>query len=370
MSETPIPKRILSIDGGGLRGVVAIAFLKALEAELERSAGRKVALRDHFDVIGGTSTGAIVATALALGYTAAEIEGLYFGLARSVFQRRWNNVDGVVPRFSSAALEDQIASVVKGRTLGSDDLRPGGLAVVAKRLDTGSVWLLSNNPKARYWDSDEHVGNRHYSLTRVVLASAAAPFFFAPQQITIQEGQQPGTFVDGSISPHNNPALALLQLVTIPSYGYAWPVGRTRLEIVSVGCGTPRAGARRSLLGSTAAGNAVVSLHSIISDCDQHVLTMMQALGHCPSPWIIDSEIGDLSGFCLAPDPLFTFHRLNILLDGTWLKDQLGRDVDSRSINELARIDSLTGMRLAFELATAAAETQVPRMLSRHNVSP
>jgi hypothetical protein len=365
MSETARPKRILSIDGGGLRGVVAIAFLKAFEAELERSAGSKVVLRDHFDLIGGTSTGAIVATALALGHTAGEIEGLYFSLASSVFQRRWNSVDGVQPRFSSVALEAQIASVVKGRTLGSSDLRPGGLAVVTKRLDTGSVWLLSNNPDAPYWDSEEHVGNRHYSLTRVVLASAAAPFFFAPQQITVQEGQAPGTFVDGSISPHNNPALALLQLVTIPGYGYAWPVGRERLEIVSVGCGTPRAGTRRNLFGSTAAGNAVVSLHSMISDCDQHVMTMMQALGHCPSPWKIDSEIGDLSGFCLAPDPLFTFHRLNVLLDQTWLKEQLGRDIDSRSIGDLARIDSLTGMRAAFELATAAAEKQVPAMFGR-----
>jgi len=224
------------------------------------------------------------------------------------------------------------------------------------------VWLVSNNPAAKYWDSDDHIGNRHYSLTRLVLASAAAPFFFAPQTIAIQEGQPPGLFVDGSISPHNNPSLALLQLATIPAYGYGWPTGRERLEIVSVGCGAVRPGTARSLFGSLAAGHAVLSLHSMMADCERHVLTMMQALGHTPNAWPINSEIGDLGGFCMAPEPLFTFHRLDLPLDPRWLKAQLDETVDNRRMRDFVRIDSLTAMRPLTDFAAKAAARQVPLM--------
>ncbi len=63
----PGRKRILSIDGGGVRGVVALAFVARFEALLAEKAGRAIRLCDYFDFIGGTSTGAIVATGLALG---------------------------------------------------------------------------------------------------------------------------------------------------------------------------------------------------------------------------------------------------------------------------------------------------------------
>ena len=62
----PGRKRILALDGGGVRGVVALAFLKEIERALAAQAGRPVRLCDHFDLIGGTSTGAIIAAGLAL----------------------------------------------------------------------------------------------------------------------------------------------------------------------------------------------------------------------------------------------------------------------------------------------------------------
>jgi patatin-like phospholipase/acyl hydrolase len=61
----PGPKRILSLDGG-VRGATTIAFLERIEALIEEIEGRPVRLRDWFDLIGGTSIGAIIATALAL----------------------------------------------------------------------------------------------------------------------------------------------------------------------------------------------------------------------------------------------------------------------------------------------------------------
>src|SRR5688500_9345427 len=70
-------KRILALDGGGIRGAMTIAFLQRLERIVEEIEGRPVLLGDWFDLIGGTSTGAIIASGLALGYRASDLHQFY-----------------------------------------------------------------------------------------------------------------------------------------------------------------------------------------------------------------------------------------------------------------------------------------------------
>ncbi len=60
----PGPKRILALDGGGVRGMATIAFLEKIEAEIEAIEGRQVLLCDWFNMIESTATGAIIATAM------------------------------------------------------------------------------------------------------------------------------------------------------------------------------------------------------------------------------------------------------------------------------------------------------------------
>ncbi|MEM7025157.1 MAG: patatin-like phospholipase family protein, partial [Pseudomonadota bacterium] len=86
------PKRILSLDGGGLRGIVTLAYLQKIEALLkERHGGDKnFRLSHYFDLIAGTSTGAIIAAALALDWSVEDLTDLYLRLGKDVFQRsRW-----------------------------------------------------------------------------------------------------------------------------------------------------------------------------------------------------------------------------------------------------------------------------------------
>ena len=67
-----------------------------------------------------------------------------------------------------------------------------GLCVVTKRIDTGSPWILANNPRAPYWeDGKDWDGNKRYKLGTLVRASTAAPHFFDPEilPITGQPGQ-------------------------------------------------------------------------------------------------------------------------------------------------------------------------------------
>jgi hypothetical protein len=355
-TEAPRPKRILAIDGGGVRGVVAIAFLEALELRLAEKAGHPVALRDHFDLIGGTSTGAILATALALGLKLDDVRNHYFDLAPTVFRRRVARIKFLQAQFLGQDLERHVATFTGDRRLDTADIKPGGLAIITKRFDTNSVWFLTNNPEAPYWDDGDHIGNRRYRLSSLVRASAAAPLFFAPQRIQVVESEPAGLFIDGSVSPHNNPALALLQIATIPAYGYGWKTGEHELEITSIGTGSHRTVPTPNFWLRLAAGFAIKSLESIIHDCDEQVLTMMQALGRNVTPWIINSEIGDLSGVCIATEPLFTFHRYNFLLDHTWLRDHLGEAPDQQVLSSYARIDNTAAMQPLYDLAQKVAE--------------
>ena len=68
------PKQILALDGGGIRGALTVGFLARIEQILRERHGRPDLLFcDYFDLIGGTSTGAIIAAALSIGMSADEV---------------------------------------------------------------------------------------------------------------------------------------------------------------------------------------------------------------------------------------------------------------------------------------------------------
>src|ERR1700742_1210945 len=121
----PGPKRILSLDGGGVRGVVAGAFLERIEAMLGGTAAPAATLSDHFDLIGGTSTGAIIATGLALGKTTTELKDIYHPLSPRAFRRSRFRIPFLQPKFDVAGLRREIAAIVGEQTLDSSELRTG-----------------------------------------------------------------------------------------------------------------------------------------------------------------------------------------------------------------------------------------------------
>ncbi len=361
-ADTQSPKEILALDGGGVRGVLSVAILEKIERLYRQHAGADARLSDRFDLIGGTSTGAIIGTALALGLSTSDVKDLYFELAPRVFRKSRARLALIQTVFDATALRKEIHKVVGNRRLDTPDLRTS-LAIVAKRLDTGGAWLVTNNPRGKFWDDPadgSYVGNHRFLLADLVRASTAAPYFFTPQQIHIADGAPPGLFVDGGLTPHNNPALALLLLATIPAYGFNWAPGADRLRIVSIGTG-----ARRDRLSAAAvrrlpaAGLAVQALASMVTDSGNQVLTMMQVLGRTDTPWTINSEIGDLGGVLLTPEPLFTFQRYDARLDRAWLRDELGISLSEATAGELARMDNSAIMPLAYEIGQAAAEKYV-----------
>jgi hypothetical protein len=196
-------------------------------------------------------------------------------------------------------------------------------------------------------------------LIDLIRASTAAPTYFAPEVIEIAPGMR-GTFVDGGVSPHNNPSLVLFMLATLGGYGFRWPTGRARLRIVSVGTGrvSPAAPARISER-SSGAMLAIQSLRSVITDCDDLVQTMLQWLGESDAPMVIDREIGNLSDDRLTPEPLFGYARYNVKLEREELRQLLGREFDEKWLNDHARIDDPGIVDDLLEIGRAAAARTV-----------
>src|SRR5687768_17623025 len=81
------PKRILALDGGGIRGVLTLEYLAVIEKMLRDRTGQdELRLCDYFDLIGGTSTGSIIAAALACGMSVADLKELYRKIGTTVFE--------------------------------------------------------------------------------------------------------------------------------------------------------------------------------------------------------------------------------------------------------------------------------------------
>ena len=354
----PGRKRILSIDGGGVRGIIAVAYLERLEDLLAQAQGAPVRLCDYFDLIGGTSTGAIIATSLALGIRARDIRSFYLTMGPRVFQKPWPRLPGWQAKFNAAALRREIESVVGERTFDSPDLQTG-LAIVLKRLDKGGAWILSNNPRGPYWETppdQSFIGNRHYKLAAIVRASTAAPHFFDLQPIEIVAGESAGIFVDGGLTAHNDPSIALLLLAMLPGYGLNWKTGENALSITSLGTGTFRPQVDpKALRRASALSVALTSLTPQISDSQQLALTLMSWLGRGGSPWPINSEIGDLNDFTPPFGPLFRFHRYDIRLEREWLRQSLGVSVSDSEIVGLRHFDNPDALARLDEIAHAAA---------------
>jgi hypothetical protein len=321
------PKRVLSLDGGGVRGILATGILREIEEALRARSGRaEFRLCDYFDLIGGTSTGAIIAAGLAVGKSVDEMTELYQEMAPRVFRLTDANAGIRKPRFDAAKLENALFREFGDHELGSPAFRTG-FAVFTKRLDTGSAWTLTNNPRSKHWNGPEGgLPNRSLLIRNLVLASAAAPSFFEERRIDLSPRDAPqrvtGEFVDGGVAALNDPSLQLLKVATMPSYGFGWQTGPDRLMMISVGTGYWRPAITQTQMEALpfyhlapAAAKAVEALKAMIHDSSLQTLVTMQGLAQTPRPWRINSELGDMRGDALSPIPLLLFQRFDARLD-------------------------------------------------------
>jgi predicted acylesterase/phospholipase RssA len=360
----PGPKRILALDGGGVRGILTLQYLKRMEELLCKRTRNdpNFRLSQYFDLIGGTSTGSIIATGLALGWTVEKLETLYNELAGQVFQRSIWRQGILQAKFPRTPLIKALTMQFGDRTLGSEDLQTG-LMIMTKRLDSGSPWPLMNNPKGHYFDPVSKKGtaapNKDFLLREVVRASTAAPHYFNPERLRIGKNPE-GAFVDGGVSPHNNPALQLLLMATAKGFGLKWAAGADQLLLVSVGTGAQEIRLSvNEIMNMSSAKVSLQALTSLMNDCDAMNQTILQWMSGSPTAWKIDREIGDLQGDILGGRELFSYLRYNVVLDREWLQTNLGVDLKAREVKGLQEMDKPKNMSKLALLGATASHVQI-----------
>jgi uncharacterized protein len=342
----PGPKRILALDGGGVRGAITVAFLERVEAILSERLATKVRLGDWFDLVGGTSTGALIAGALALGFRTEQIKEFYLRLAPRAFQpTRWG-IPLFQAKFNADGLRAEILKIVEDRLLSSKDLITG-LCVVTKRMDTCSPWIVANNPNAPYWGAGvTHDANENYGLATLVRASTAAPHFFDPEVLPISKDQE-GLFIDGGVTPYNNPSLALFQMATFKAFGICWPTGPDKLTVTSIGTGTYRPHFAYAEEGvGRFAKLAYYALMSLMTDAETQTLAQMQWMGDCLTQVPQGGK-------------MFRFMRYDVKLEADWLRKELDLKVSESDAERYRGMDNPAIVNEIYEIAKLAAAKQV-----------
>jgi hypothetical protein len=358
------PKRILALDGGGLRGILSLGLLQTLENILRErhQSGDDFRLSHYFDLIAGTSTGAIIAATLALGWKVEEIRSRYMMLGERVFTRSLLRQGVLRAKYDDATLIAELKKVYGAKTtLGGPELQTG-LLVMTKRIDTGSPWPISNNPKGAYFAARPNgvVGDADYPLWQVVRASTAAPAYFDPQQITIARAAGAkavtGQFVDGGVSPFNNPALMAMMYATMIGYRINWPTGADKLLVVSIGTGAADPTVTHA---SLAAKQAVDALLSLMNDSATLQEMLLQWLSDGATARRINREVGDLEGDVLNAVAALTYRRYNVDLRASSLQQLEPALQDPKLIESLSAMDSPANMTILHRLGALAAQRDI-----------
>jgi hypothetical protein len=377
-------KRILSLDGGGVRSMLTLGMLKPLEDELRRRAGGDSAFRlsDYYDLIGGTSTGAILASGLALGLSVDDLTEFYMRLGPDLFGRSAG--DGIFEqtRFDPARLRRALQGVLGTKTLGSEDLKTG-FVIYAKRLDDGAAWVVANHPLGPFYDPPAESGlfpHKRYRLVDLVMASATPSYTDdVAIDVAFDERRRPvrkGHFVDGAISANNNPRVQMLMLALDPAFHFGWKAGADSLMMTSYGAGNRSPSVPGDVYRSLPSGMRTMhALRAVIHDSEMLGVTLLQAFSKPKKAWPVHPEMGEQASPLSFGEPLLNYQRIDVALDRkpkakrrsdptppmTHLERLIGRELSS---DIMERLDHPTNghpknMALLLEIGVAAGKTFV-----------
>jgi patatin-like phospholipase/acyl hydrolase len=213
------PFRILSLDGGGIRGVYAATMLERIEAKITN--GQPIA--DYFDTIAGTSTGGVIALAIGLKKTAAEIQTLYVETGNQVFPEFWSRHPKLkfARRFFRVLHDHRVLERLLYETF--EDARLGDSAA---RLVIPA--FLGPETQIAVLKTDHHPDFKNdwkMAAWEAARATSAAPSFFPGH------GEDDYVFLDGGVWA-NNPIMAAI-VDTLSAYD----VSREQIEVYSIGTG-------------------------------------------------------------------------------------------------------------------------------------
>ncbi len=199
--------RILSLDGGGLKGLFTAKFLADLETDLE------IRVADYFDLITGTSTGAIIAIGLGLGLPASDILKFYRDKGAAIFDAPGFGI--IKAKYDSGPLRRALIEVLGDRTLADSKNR---LVIPAYNVQRREVKLFKTRHSARF------MRDWKMKAFEVAMASAAAPTYL-PSFVDDSHIE----YVDGGVWANNPALVGIIEAMTVLR------IDRSRISLLSIG---------------------------------------------------------------------------------------------------------------------------------------
>ncbi|MBV6623090.1 MAG: patatin-like phospholipase family protein [Rivularia sp. (in: Bacteria)] len=358
------PYKLLALDGGGIRGMITLQVLAEIEATLRSSLGKeneKFVLADYFDYVAGTSTGAIIATCISWGMSVKEIQKFYRESGEKMFDKAFilNITREMRYKYGDKNLAAELKKVFgEDTTFGSERLKTL-LMLVMRNATTDSPWPVSNNPYAKFNNLQQPGSNLNLPLWQLVRASTAAPTFFPPEQV--QLGDKKFIFVDGGVTPYNNPAFQLFLMATLEPYNLKWQTGEDKMLLVSIGTGTTpniNLELKASQMNTLYSAQTIPGALMLASQHEQDFLC--RVFGKCLLGDEVNGEVGDLIG-SKGPleSKLFTYLRYDVELTRKGL-DKLGglEDIDVKDVQQM---DSVQHMDELERIGKAIAKKVKPQ---------
>lgn len=206
MQEDNTEIKILSLNGGGARGLFTINVLAEIERIIEQETGRSdVKAGEYFDLITGTSIGGILALGLASGKSARELENTFRSQAPLIFPKInsiWKKIKATYsPRYCNKPLYDAIATMIGTDITFGDLMRR--VIIPAVNLSTGKPQFFKT-PHNPIFNRDARL-----KLIDAAMATSAAPTYFAPHHCKDLDAY----FVDGGLFANNPSFIGLLEVL-------------------------------------------------------------------------------------------------------------------------------------------------------------
>jgi patatin-like phospholipase/acyl hydrolase len=356
-AEAGGPYRLLALDGGGIRGLITLEVLVRLEELLAQALDdESFRLSKFFDYIGGTSTGAIIATGLARGMSATELLGFYKEFGNEVFRKR-NLFERWKSLYGNGPLETKLQEFFKAPESLKPEYLKTLLLVVTRNATTDSAWPISSNPWAKYNAVDRKDCNLCVPQWKIVRASTAAPVYFPPEVIEWSDGDpsESFVFVDGGTTAYNNPAFLMARMATEPAYRLRWPRGEDKMLVVSIGTGSgPTLGMQAGDAETNVLASAMNTLSAVMNQAQFDQDVNCRTVGRCTFGPKLDDEIGDLvprdddgNGIPLETDlgRAFLYARYDAELTTAGLQALDLGDLDPAAVSKLdsvANVDDLS----------------------------
>ncbi|KAF5176290.1 Patatin [Thalictrum thalictroides] len=233
---------VLSIDGGGIKGIIPGTMLAFLESKLQELDGADVRIADYFDIVAGTSTGGLVTTMLVAPnnndnrplYAAKDINGFYVEQSPNIFPQ--NEIHTTGPKYDGAYLR-----LLLEQMLGDLSIKQYLTNVIIPAFDVKLIQptIFTNLPAS--FDISSNT-----KLSDICLGTSAAPTYLPAhyfETIDSNGNIREYNLVDGGVAA-SNPTLIAMSLVAQeiinhnPDFSNIKPMDCTRFLLISLGTGT------------------------------------------------------------------------------------------------------------------------------------